>query len=113
MSELRKRLMTLSIAGRGKSWSTRRRQEIWCGLPFSARVVLLFWTARQPDGWWSLLDHVEACAGVDALCHRWAIRPLIDAGWVICGVATSHELWLTRDGRNARAALLLAWRGQG
>lgn len=99
-------LNAIDIGDRGARPATRRRQELWCMLTPSARILLWGWTARQPDGWWSLVKAAASKANVRHLTYRGAIQPLIDVGWVFRSqLGAPGELWLTSDGRNARAAL--------
>lgn len=102
-------LDVIDISDRGARPVTRSRQELWAALSPSPRICLWGWTTRQPQGWWSLVNQAAGRANVRNLNYRQAIQPLIDAGWAsrpdsrITGQI--GEVWLTRDGRNARAAL--------
>ena len=85
----------------------RQRALTWQSLPLSARLTLLAWTTRQPDGWISLLAYVSQTTGADRLVHLHAIKPLIACGWAV-RAPTGHEVWLTLEGRGARQMLRLA-----
>ena len=95
--------LDLDIGDRHARPSTIRRQQIWAELTPSARILLWGWTARQPEGWCSLVRHASGRSIVRYLTYGSAIQPLIDAGWAWS--APRNEIWLSRDGRNARAAL--------
>lgn len=95
--------LDLDIGDRCAIPSTIRRQRIWAELTPSARILLWGWTGRQPEGWWSLVKHACGRSNVRYLTYRNAIQPLVDVRWAWS--APRNEIWLTRDGRNARAAL--------
>lgn len=91
---------------RCRAAKTRKRQSTWDSLPGSAKLLLFFYTGRQPKGWWSLVDHAAARAGVACLTFRHAIEPLFDAGWVVR--SADAAIWLTHEGRQVKQRLARA-----